>query len=204
MSSPHHEIIGLYQRFAGDWDRMRSHRREQNLFEKPWLDRFLALLPPRSSILDIGCGTGEPIGWYLIERGYRVTGIDASPPLIAKCRERFPDHIWVVADMRSLSLGRQFDGLLAWDSFFHLCPDDQRAMFEIFRIHAAPGAALMFTSASAYGETIATFMGEPLYHASLSEAEYRTLLDRSGFDVVSHISQDSTCGEHTVWLARAR
>jgi SAM-dependent methyltransferase len=156
-------------------------------------------------ILDIGCGTGEPIGWYLIENGYRVTGIDSSPGLIAKCRARFPDHTWVVSDMRTLSLGREFDGVLAWDSFFHLCPDDQRRMFEIFRRHAAPKAALMFTSGGpAYGETISTFMGEPLYHASLSESDYRELLDRNGFDVVTHVVKDPTCGEHTVWLARAR
>jgi hypothetical protein len=33
--------------------------------------------------------------------------------------------------MRTLSLGRQFDGLLARDSFFHLRHDDQRLMFPI-------------------------------------------------------------------------
>jgi hypothetical protein len=62
------------------------------------------------------------------------------------CKERFPDRDWQVADMRTLSLGRAFEGLLAWDSFFHLCPEDQRRMFPVFRKHAAPRAALMFTS----------------------------------------------------------
>ena len=39
--------------------------------------------------------------------------------------------------MRTLSLNRCFSGILAWDSFFHLCPEDQRRMFPIFRKHAA-------------------------------------------------------------------
>ncbi|MFO0891089.1 MAG: class I SAM-dependent methyltransferase [Isosphaeraceae bacterium] len=198
MASPADEIFGLYQRHAKEWDQGRG----RDLFEKPWLDRFLSLLPPNASVLDIGCGGAEPIARYFIEAGHRVTGIDSSPALIDICRERFPELAWFVSDMRSLALGRRFDGLLAWDSFFHLCPEDQREMFEIFRRHAATRAALMFTSGPAHGEAIGSFMGEPLYHGSLSEAEYRLLLDRDGFDLVSHVVDDPTCGHHTVWLAR--
>src|SRR4051812_41185938 len=115
MASESERIIGLYQRHAADWDRERG----RSLFEKPWLDRFLALLPPRACILDIGCGDGEPIASYLIERGCHVTGIDSSPALIGMCMNRFPSQDWIVADMSTLSLNRRFDGILAWDSFFH-------------------------------------------------------------------------------------
>ncbi len=60
----------------------------------------------------------------------------------------------------------------------------------------------MFTSGPAYGEAVGTYEGEPLYHASLDGAEYRTLLDESGFEVVEHIVEDPDCGGHTVWLAQ--
>jgi len=106
--------------------------------------------------------------------------------------------------MRALSLKRAFQGILAWDSFFHLSPDNQRGMFAIFRDHAAPGAALMFTSGSAQGEAIGELEGEPLYHASLDIAEYNELLDSHGFDVASMVQQDRSCGDRTIWLARRR
>src|ERR1700744_4538785 len=99
----------------------------------------------------------------------------------------------------ALSLGQVFDGILAWDSFFHLCHDDQRSMFRIFRAHAGPRAAFMFTSAPAYGVAMGVFAGEPLYHASLDGAEYRALLDEHGFVVVAHQVADPMCGRHTVW-----
>jgi hypothetical protein len=38
---------------------------------------------------------------------------------------------------------RTFDGVLAWDSFFHLTPDDQRGMFAVFSVHVAKDATLM-------------------------------------------------------------
>ena len=77
--------------------------------------------------------------------------------MIAMCRDHFPAQEWQIADMRTLALGRTFNGVLAWDSFFHLAPDDQRRMFPLFRDHAAPRAALMFTSGPSHGEAIAVF-----------------------------------------------
>ena len=176
----------------------------ENQFEKAWLDRFLALLPLRASILDIGCGSAEPIARYVIEKGFCVTGIDSSSRLIAMCKERFPDQVWIDTDMRSLSLDRRFDGILAWDSFFHLCAEDQRLMFPIFSRHAGPKAALMFTSGPGAGTAIGSYKGEPLYHRSLDGAEYRSLLNQNGFDVVSLVVEDPDCGRHTVWLAQSR
>jgi predicted TPR repeat methyltransferase len=192
------QIVALYERHARDFDRDRG----RDLFEKPWLDRFAALLPRGAAILDIGCGSAEPIERYLIERGFRFAGIDSSPTLIALCRARFPEQTWAVADMRDLALGQTFGGLIAWDSFFHLLHAHQRRMFPIFRQHAAPGAALLFTSGPAHGEAIGSYRGEPLYHASLSEAEYRALLAANGFAVVRHVAEDKGCGGHTVWLAQ--
>ncbi|MEH2626728.1 SAM-dependent methyltransferase [Bradyrhizobium sp. AZCC 1719] len=192
-------IIDLYQRKASDWIESRART---GLSEKPWLDRFRALLPPAGPILDLGCGSAEPIAAYLIGLGHSVTGVDSSPAMIDACRKCFPKQEWIVADMRKLALQRRFSGILAWDSFFHLCHDDQRRIFPLFRAHAAPDAALMFTSGPAHGEAIGSFGGEPLYHASLDPAEYRSLLDRNGFRVVSHIVEDPDCDGHTVWLAQ--
>lgn len=200
MVSDAERIINLYQRYAHDWDKERG----RGLFEKPWLDRLLALLPPSPSILDVGCGSAEPITRYFIEKGCDVTGVDSSEALIAICKDRFPVLDWFVTDMRKLSLSRRFDGILAWDSFFHLCPEDQRMMFPIFRRHAAPKAALMFTSGPSHGEAIGVYKDEPLYHGSLDGAEYRSLLNQNGFNVVSHVNEDATCGNHTVWLAQLR
>jgi SAM-dependent methyltransferase len=201
VSSESERIVGLYQRHAAAWDRLRS---PGSLFEKPWLDRFLKLIPAGASILDLGCGAGLPISGYLIRQGYAVVGVDSSEPMIELCRTRFPQQEWIVADMRTLDLGRQFASVLAWHSFFHLSPEDQRTMFPIFAQHASPGAALMFTSGPQHGSVIAEFEGEPLYHGSLDPAEYTALLDRIGFAVVEHVAEDPTCGEATIWLAQAR
>lgn len=197
MSNASRDVIGLYTEHGADFDKERG----RSLAEKPWLDRFTSLLPDGGPILDIGCGSGEPIAGYFIANGYDVTGIDASLPLIELCRNRFPENLWAVADMRELALGRRFDGLIAWHSFFHLKPEDQRLMFGIFRQHANDGAALMFTAGPGHGEAIGTFHGKPLYHASLAREDYERLLAAHGFRLLDHIVNDPQCGGATVYLA---
>lgn len=192
-------IIPLYERNAQGWDALRPRR----LVERPWLDRFMALVPPGGRVLDLGCGAGEPIAAHLAGQGFAVTGVDSSPALVDLCRGRMPGQDWVVADMRGLSLCARFAGILAWDSFFHLSMDDQRGMFPVFRDHAETGAALMFTSGPRAGEAIGTMFGEPLYHASLDPAEYQALLHANGFRVRGHVAEDATCGGRTIWLAQA-
>lgn len=191
-------IVGLYERHAHAFDRQRS----KHLFERSWIDRFAGQLAEGSSVLDLGCGSGEPIAASLLVRGMKVTGIDSSPTLIDLCRERLPSGDWQVADMRELTLGRTFDGILAWHSFFHLTPDVQRAMFPLFAAHAVGGTMLMFTSGTSEGVAIGTFEGEPLYHASLSPEEYGRLLAENGFELLAHMPEDPECGGATVWLAR--
>jgi hypothetical protein len=106
--------------------------------------------------------------------------------------------------MRSLSLGRRFDGILSWDSFFHLGHDDQRRMFAVFAQHASDQAVLMFNSGPMHGEGIGSYRGDPLYHASLAADEYEILLRRFGFDVIEHVANDVRAGGRTVWLCRRR
>ena len=49
MTDDAERIIDLYERHAETWDRERW----RNLFERPWLDRFLALIRGGGSIVDI-------------------------------------------------------------------------------------------------------------------------------------------------------
>jgi SAM-dependent methyltransferase len=194
------EVVHIYEANAAAFDRDRGRQ----LMEAGYLDAILGRLSPAGrSVLDLGCGMGEPIARYLIDNGCRVTGIDAAPAMIDLCKARFPTMTWMVGDMRSLALGERFDAIVAWDSFFHLTGEAQRGMFPIFREHIAPRGLLLFTSGVDDGVAIGSLYGQPLYHASLAVDEYRCLLSRNGFDVLQHVVEDPTCGGHTVWLAQS-
>jgi 2-polyprenyl-3-methyl-5-hydroxy-6-metoxy-1,4-benzoquinol methylase len=191
-------IADHYSRHAAAFDAVRQTR----FVEQQWIDRFLRDMPPGSSILDLGCGAGLPVARHLIEQGCRVTGIDASAPLIALARARFRQHRWQVGDMRTVTVDADFAGIIAWDSLFHLAHADQRGMIARLPGWLKPGGMLLFNSGPDEGEAIGSQFGEPLYHASLSPDDYRAGLEQGGMRVVAHRMEDESAGGRTVWLAR--
>jgi SAM-dependent methyltransferase len=201
MSDLAKRIIGHYEQHALTWDRDRQNSPWN---DKGWHDRFVEVLPKRAMVLDLGCGGGRPVAQHLAEAGLKVVGVDSSPAMISLCRSRLPDHEWIVADMRTLSLARRFDGILAWDSYFHLSYDDQKQMFDVFKAHASSHATLMFNTGPMFGEAIGNYRGDPLYHASLDLTEYEALIAESGFQVINHAVNDPQAGGRTVWLNQSR
>jgi 2-polyprenyl-3-methyl-5-hydroxy-6-metoxy-1,4-benzoquinol methylase len=159
-----------------DW--FDVHRSKELTMEKFYLDLLQKHIPAGGLVLDVGCGTGEPIAQFLIEQGYKVTGIDASEKMIDLCKQRFPDAKWLLADMRTLNLQEKFHAVIAWHSFFHLPHDDQRSTLRSLAALVKEEGLLIFTSGTEYGEAWGDNGGHDLYHASLSSEEYtRILLD---------------------------
>lgn len=191
-------VIDIYRAHANEFDRNRT----KSLMERPYLDAVINHIGEGRRILDLGCGSGEPIARYFIDAGYTVTGIDASPAMLAMCRDRFPGQTWIEGDMRDVELPMTFDGVIAWDSFFHLSQVDQRLMIARFASWMNSGGVLLFTSGPEAGEAIGELYGHSLYHSSLSPEEYRVLLYDQGFEVLSYTPNDPVCGGHTVWLTR--
>ena len=128
---------------------------------------FAARMPENAVVLDLGCGAGEPIAGWLVQSGFRVIGIDAAAPMLEIARRRYPDGDWRQADMRSLDLPERFHGIIGWNSFFHLRPDEQRATLRRLAAHLLPRGALMLTVGPQAGEVTGTVAGEPVYHSSL-------------------------------------
>jgi SAM-dependent methyltransferase len=184
MTDPADRIIGLYDDKAEGWiaDRgLTLGGSGKSIDELEALERFCAALPPGASVLDVGCGSGWPWGAALIDRGYRVTGLDASPRLIAHAARTLPSGEWIVADMQIFDLQRTFDGLLIWYSLFHLKPEDQRTALRRILNHANAASILMMTVPAEAGETVGVWRGEPLYHASPGAQAYAALVTDEGF-----------------------
>lgn len=129
-----------------------DNARTKTLMESEYLNLIVNSVPAGSSVLDLGCGTGEPIAQFFIDKGFKVIGVDGSKKMIELCKKRFPSEQWIVSDMREINLNQQFDVILAWHSFFHLDQDSQRKMFKLFETLIKSGGILAFTSGEEEGE----------------------------------------------------
>lgn len=188
----------VYESRAAQYDRERSRA----LYEARWLTRFADGLPRGGRVLDLGCGAGEPIASWLIGEGFRLTGMDRAAAMLDIARSRWPDGDWRQGDMRGLDLADRFDGIIAWDSFFHLTPDEQRDCLPALARHLNPNGTLILTVGPDMGETTGQVAGQTVYHASLSPAEYAVILERNGMRLSGFLAQDPDCNLHSVLMAR--
>jgi cyclopropane fatty-acyl-phospholipid synthase-like methyltransferase len=105
------------------------------------------MLPPGSSILDLGCGYGAPVSQALLEEGFTVFGIDASAKMIAAFRARFPTAAAECAAVeQSAFFSRQFDAAVAVGLMFLLPLEVQTLVIGKVAKALNPGGKFMFTS----------------------------------------------------------
>ncbi len=113
-------------------------------------------LPPDSSILDIGCGTGRH-AIELARRGYKVTGVDISSGMLAEAekvtRKESIEVTWIHADATKFTSPSLFDAALCLceGAFCLLTVDDDPLEHDLSilrNVYASlkPGARLIMTT----------------------------------------------------------
>ena len=99
----HQNNVYLTYEAISDW--YEKHRCK-NLFEKRYLDKIIEQLPPKRTVLDLGCGTGQPIAEYFIQNGFDVIGVDGSQAQINKALQLVPKMHAIFDDMRQIRLDK--------------------------------------------------------------------------------------------------
>jgi SAM-dependent methyltransferase len=111
------------------------------------VSRWCRSLPAGSAVLDLGCGHGIPVSRTLVDAGFAVYGVDASPTLIAAFRERLPAaHAECATVEESASFHRAFGAAVAWGLLFLLPPEHQLELIAKVARALQPGGAFLFTS----------------------------------------------------------
>jgi 2-polyprenyl-3-methyl-5-hydroxy-6-metoxy-1,4-benzoquinol methylase len=136
-----------------------------------------------AAIVDVGCGSGTPIAQALVEDGFEVSGIDASPTLIAAFRERFPDAPAACeAAQDSAFFGRSFDAAVAVGLLFLLAEDDQGEVLRRVAACLRPGGRFLFSAPREPCEWPDMLTGRR--SVSLGAGAYERLLRASGLQLV--------------------
>lgn len=117
-----------------------------------------ALIPPRSRVLDAGCGPGR-LGAVLHARGHTVVGVDADPVLIEAAQDDHPGPRWIVGDLSSLALDEEpFDiAVVAGNVMVFVAPGTERRVLESLRRHVRPGGRIILGFATDRELSLAAF-----------------------------------------------
>jgi ubiquinone/menaquinone biosynthesis C-methylase UbiE/glycosyltransferase involved in cell wall biosynthesis len=126
-----------YDRLAPERDRWY----QKNSYYHGTVERRLsALIPPGSSVLELGCGTGNLLSALKPARGL---GLDISAEMIRLARAKFPNLQFEVADAEAFHVDEKFDFVVASDLIGEL--GDITAMLECFHRVSHESTRLVLT-----------------------------------------------------------
>lgn len=109
----------------------RDKWRKKNRFYHEEIERFLRyLIPKNSSVIEIGCATGDTLASLSPGRG---VGIDISQSMIEKAREKYPNLEFLVDDFEALKINEKFDYVLIDGTIGHV-DDIQIAFKELHKV----------------------------------------------------------------------
>jgi 2-polyprenyl-3-methyl-5-hydroxy-6-metoxy-1,4-benzoquinol methylase len=152
------------------------------------------------AVLDLGCGHGVPISQELVNEGFSVYGIDASPTMIGEFMARFPQaHAECGAVEDSNFFSRTFDGIVAWGLMFLLSPATQALV--IRKVAQALTCRGRFLFTSPYQVCTWTDILTGTQSVSLGSARYREILVAEGLELEGETSDEGD--NHYYFAAKA-
>jgi cyclopropane fatty-acyl-phospholipid synthase-like methyltransferase len=192
----------IYDEFATTYDEHRGLFDMSEILEIYWR----SLNRRKGTLLDLGCGAGEPFAKWFVGRGWQVKGVDFSEKMLALASRYVPGMETIQMDMKAVDFEpHQFNAVTSIYSLFHLSLADQDTLFRKVFHWLKPGGKMLFTYATkAYTgsdqfEGTIEFMGRPLFYAHTTPEALRNTLENLGFTVEDE--QYRTLGGETfLWV----
>lgn len=174
-----------YDKIAGEYARMAPQVKADDR------DRYIQLLveqlPRGASILELGCGSGDPVTRELAKR-FAVVGVDISERLLEIARQNVPEATFLQADMAALDLPPgSFDAVAAFYSIPHLPREEQGALLRKIAGWLKPRGLLVasFGPGLPAEHVEENWMGVPMYFGSYDGEASKWLVQASGLEILS-------------------
>ena len=102
---------------------------------------YLPLLMSASSVLDVGCGTGELLR-LAREAGHngRLCGLDPASAMLDLARRKRTDIEWILGDLASVKLHQEFDLVVITGHAFQVLVEDDQLRESLAAIRSALSA----------------------------------------------------------------
>ncbi|MHA1458103.1 MAG: class I SAM-dependent methyltransferase [Promethearchaeota archaeon] len=144
----------------------------------PAIDLFCKLLPERSSILDLGSGTGLPFAKLFLKKGYDYLGLDISSQMIKIARKNVPLAKFKEMSMTDLDYDKKFDGVFSHYSMILLNPQLFKGVAKRIAKSLKRNGLFylslnepMMKNADLDEDVICEIMGETMYSRAYTEEE---------------------------------
>ena len=207
MSDEIKRIVGAgYDQVAEEYGRLES---ELEWPRMRWLCKRLDQLKAGSSVLDLGCGSGDPADIEIAKK-HKITGVDFSENQIDLARQNVPARVFLCGDAGSMEFPRSsFDAAVSFYTLEHVPRKEHETVLE--RIHRwlkPEGLFLISIEAGDFDDITGDGLGVPMFISCFEPDVTRQLVIETGLEILETAIENQIERDHEVpylWiLARKR
>ena len=150
-----------------------------------WLWRLLALLEAGSTVLDLGCGSGDPAD-IEISKEHIVTGVDISQAQIDLARKNVPAATFIHGDAASIHFPPlSFNAVVSFYAIEHV-PQKEHAstLGRIYGWLRSGGYLLISMEAGEANDVMGEWLGVPMFFSYFEPETTRALMEDAGFEIL--------------------
>lgn len=191
IKKTYNQIAHIYQK---DRDSLKSNK---------YLHKLLQLLRPQSYVLDLGCGSGNPIDTELIKHDHLVIGLDISPVQIELARKNCPTGSFSVRDIQTLRLGEySVDAVVSFYTFFHIPREKHLELLKKVNSFLPIGGLFLLTMGEKDFEGEHTMFGANMWSSQYGPQKNAQMLQDTGFEILLDTIDRTGNENHQILLVK--
>jgi len=194
-------VADAFEVVRAGYDRIGAGYRDRSSTNKvrcDWVARLLDVIEPQSTVVDLGCGAGEP-ATRLIADAHRVIAVDGSAAQLALARTAAPSALLLQADMTRFALRPgTVDAVASFYALGHIPSHLHAGLFRCVASWLRPGGVFLASSPDQAGDgTAADWLGVPMFFGGIGEAGTRNAVRDAGLqlDVFEAVDENEGDGQ---------
>ncbi|MBN2500352.1 MAG: class I SAM-dependent methyltransferase [Anaerolineales bacterium] len=171
-----------YDQIAHDYARLETNNEWPRI---RWLYKLLERLPPGSSVLDLGCGSGDPAD-IEIAQNHQITGVDISQTQIELARQNVPHGTFIHADAGAVDFpAASFDAVVSFYTIEHLPREEHASLLQRIQQWIKPnGFFLLSIEAGEYEGMVGEWLNVPMFISCFDPETMKGMVIAAGFNIL--------------------
>lgn len=183
-----------YNLIAHSYDQNRDQFKNEK-----YLQKLNKLLKPKSTILDIGCGSGKPIANYFFQHNHKIIGIDISDEQIKLAKQNVPVGNFEVKDMSELKNNEyRVDAVVSFYAIFHIPKEEHLSLLKKINSFLPEKGFILITMGASEWEGHEDFFGVDMHWSHYGSKKNLDIVKMAGFKILTNEIDNSGGEKHQV------
>lgn len=169
------KVVDQYAKLEGtqEWPRIK------------WLKKALTMLEANGTVLDLGCGSGDPAA-IEIAKQHLVTGVDISEEQIKLACQKVPDGTFIHHDVSTVQFPKDsFNVVVSFYTLEHIPRNEHQSILDNIHQWLKDEGLLLFSiEAADIEDQVGEWLGVPMFFSIFPPDKMKQMVLDAGFEII--------------------